>query len=482
MAVLPNFSAKVEAKEADVTDLLEPLGKPLARHVTHTYGINESMFMLQSAADATLQFVGECLDSHFKTTNEDLAETALDKIYEKKVFSLGILADDADLGFDDDSTGPMELPERVKRAQMFASDKWHGAEDVPLVRDFGALFKMCLEPIGKLVENHGLDIELDTLQFKLSWNYEDALKYKSGGGDEEEAAESDADDDSDKDSILGFGGEGGGFLDDFGGKRVTKEELDSEFPLVTLQLGIGSGGEKKTLRTERWRPKGFYRQALEPNFARSGGKKDHANISWQEAVEMPGAIVIESTPENCNDAWRLASTSRGPPKDGQKYGCDIDSYIPVKFDVETTKAVWCKFDARSSTEYRYDYLEVFKTVCGGDDNRPPNDELSGKFMGLTMERMLGQGERPQPNTANFPGCREDLPNKNFPVHELELHWHTDESYCYWGWVAVFWPESGTGTPRVHSWALSAFGESKLWAKGDESWDQFLEVKLLCSLE
>ena len=480
VAVIPNFSVKkdnVKPTEIEVTELLEPLGKPIAQHVTQTYGITESRFMLQSAADDTLHFVGECLTSLKKSTNEDLAKNVLDAIYEKKVFILGEFFIDDDSDSDDEAAGPMELPERVKRAKMFANDLWHGAEEVPLVRDFGALFKMCLEPIEKLVENHGLNhIELDTLQLKLSWKYEDALKYKPDDNDDKEAEES-ADDDSgdDMDDSFRFMGGGGAFLDDSRGKRMTREELASEFPLVTLQLSVGSSSEKKALRTGNdkgsWKPKGFYRAVLEPNVAGSGGKKDHANISWEEAIEMPGAVVIESTPDDCKDPWRYASTSRGPPKNRQKYACNIDSYIPVQFDAETTKAVWCKFEKRSDIEYSWDYLEVFKTICGAG-NRPLNDELCAKLMG----RKLNQDQRPGSRTANFPGCREGIPNKKFPVHELELHWHTDDSVSYWGWVAVFWPETRNETPRVHPWALPAFKEAKLRAKGDESWDQFLEVR------
>lgn len=58
---------------------------------------------------------------------------------------------------------------------------------------------------------------------------------------------------------------------------------------------------------ENWRPKGFYRAALEPNVAGDSDEtKDNSKeASWKEAIAMPGAIVIES--HNDKPFWRYAS-------------------------------------------------------------------------------------------------------------------------------------------------------------------------------
>ena len=154
------------------------------------------------------RFVADCLEEvRAGGKGEDLTAEVLEPVYLKKPernrYSGGDYDDEggdtgygmsfADLDDDEpdaiDAVGAagassdytddeqLEWPRRVTRAKMFAQDKWRGAEEFVIVRDFVALYKMCLEPIGKLVTAQGLEnIQLDPQQLSVSWTYEDKSK------------------------------------------------------------------------------------------------------------------------------------------------------------------------------------------------------------------------------------------------------------------------------------------------------------------
>ena len=63
---VPHFSADGNSTKVELCDA--PLGAPLAKNVTKTYGIDKATFVLQSASDDTMQCVAfgfRCCDEKF---------------------------------------------------------------------------------------------------------------------------------------------------------------------------------------------------------------------------------------------------------------------------------------------------------------------------------------------------------------------------------------------------------------------------------
>ena len=160
---------------------------------------------------------------------------------------------DVDEDVDPDSaTGDTQLQwkPRVQRARMFVQDKWDGAGEVVTVRDFMAFFKICLEPIGKLVDTHSLEeIQLNPQQLSVKWTYADKSETRQSAPD---APTNPNVPPERKRNDNGANGD----------KKVrrTNEELERELPLVTLKLnntrdmkdlGVQAGAHGEREREER---------------------------------------------------------------------------------------------------------------------------------------------------------------------------------------------------------------------------------------
>lgn len=286
---VPYFSE--DKAEVDVKLIDAPLGAPLAKNVKQIYGVDKATFVLQSASDDTMQFVDDCLEAlnagPGSRGGDALMAEVLEPVYLKKPkknryddydddggtgYNSMAWSGGGDFGIDfDDDAEPdaitsagnaavdgvtndtkLEWLDRVKRARMFAQNKWGGAGEIVTVRDFMAFFKMCLEPIGKLADTQGLnDIQLDPQQLSVSWTYED--KAAQAAPDEDAALRAAADG-----MLGGSGGVGasgvrneikyGGVAKDDKKLRKTQEELDRELPLVTLMLN--NGGAPKELNVQ----------------------------------------------------------------------------------------------------------------------------------------------------------------------------------------------------------------------------------------